>query len=431
MTDHVNIRALILDTMLEVTKQEEYSHIAIRNTLEKYQYLPRQERKFYKRVCEGTLENLILIDHVIQTYSGKSINKIKPVIRNILRAAVYELYYMDSVPVSATCNEAVKLAEKRGFRNLKGFVNGMLRNIARKSKEVEYPNLSIRYSMPEWIINLWSQTYDTKDLENILKSFFMKCGTSIRVNTDQISVSKLKEELEKENITVTENEMVPYGLFISNYDAIHKIKAFQSGLFYVQDTSSMLVVEYAGIKDGDHVIDVCAAPGGKSLHIAEILKGSGVVEARDLTPYKVELMKENIKRLGLNNITADMMDARMLDERSVEKADVVIADLPCSGLGVIGKKPDIKYKMTEEKQKDLILLQREILHTVQSYVKPGGILMYSTCTININENESNVAWFLKEHSQFSLDKQVQLLPDKGKNDGFFIARLVKNSGKAE
>lgn len=433
MTNGVNVRELILDVLLEITKNGEYSHIAIKNTLDKYQYLEKQERSFLTRVCEGTLENMILIDYVINQFSKVKVNKMKPVIRCILRSSVYELKFMDSVPVSATCNEAVKLAQKKGFHNLKGFVNGVLRNISRNLEQISMPDerkepvkwLSVKYSMPEWLIEKWQKRYDKAQLEEMFQAFLEKNATSIRVNTEKTTKEALVKELEAENITVMDNEEVPNALYIDGYDFLSGITAFQEGKFYVQDVSSMLVSLWAQPKDGAQVIDVCAAPGGKSIHMAELLHGTGMVEARDLTEYKVSLIEENIERCGLKNIRAKQADARILEKDSVKTADIVIADLPCSGLGVIGKKPDIKYKMSEEKCAQLAALQREILHTVQNYVKSGGVFMYSTCTINPQENEENVQWFLKEHADFELERQQQILPKKGKNDGFFLARMVR------
>ena len=433
MTNGVNVRELILDVLLEITKNGEYSHIAIKNTLDKYQYLEKQERSFLTRVCEGTLENMILIDYVINQFSKVKVNKMKPVIRCILRSSVYELKFMDSVPVSATCNEAVKLAQKKGFHNLKGFVNGVLRNISRNLEQISMPDeekepekwLSVKYSMPEWLIEKWQKQYDKTQLEEMFQAFLEKSATSIRVNTEKTTKEELRKELEAEQITVMENEEVSNALYIDGYDFLSGITAFQEGKFYVQDVSSMLVSLWAEPKEGAQVIDVCAAPGGKSIHMAELLHGTGMVEARDLTEYKVSLIEENIERCGLTNIRAKQADARALEEDSVGKADIVIADLPCSGLGVIGKKPDIKYKMSEAKCAELAALQREILHTVQNYVKSGGVFMYSTCTINPQENEENVQWFLKEHADFELERQQQILPKKGKNDGFFLARMVR------
>lgn len=448
-------RELVLGILLEVTRDGEYSHIALRNVLNKYQYLDKKERAFITRVTEGTLEHMIELDYIINQFSTVKVNKMKPVIRNILRSAVYQLKYMDSIPNSAACNEAVKLATKKGFSNLKGFVNGVLRNIERNLETITYPEetnlteyLHIKYSMPKWILEQWLPQYDRETVETMLEDFQKEKPTTIRCNLNQMSKEQLMEELKAEGVQVEEHPYLPYALQISGYDYLADLKAFQQGAFHVQDISSMLVSHIAEPKEGDSVIDVCAAPGGKALHMAELLQGTGHVEARDLTDYKVNLIQENIVRSGMNNIEAVRWDATVLDEESVEKADVVIADLPCSGLGVLGKKTDLKYKMTEQTQGELVKLQREILSTVKQYVKSGGALVYSTCTIHEAENEGNVEWFLAESSDFQLvsvkdrlcdelraeeaeakavvrEGCLQLLPGVHESDGFFIAKFKK------
>ena len=210
-------------------------------------------------------------------------------------------------------------------------------------------------------------------------------------------------------------------LLISGYDYLAALPSFQEGDFQVQDISSMLVAQRADPKEGDYVIDVCAAPGGKALHLADMLAGTGMVEARDISDYKVELIWDNIRRSGMENIRAVRWDATVPDEESVEKADIVIADLPCSGLGVLGRKSDLKYRMTREDERELAALQRRILSQVWRYVKPGGRLVYSTCTINREENEENAAWFQAEHPDFRLVSQEQILPGQQAGDGFYIA----------
>lgn len=439
MTTDVNLRELVLEALLAVTRDHEYSHVVIRGMLDKYQYLKKQERSFLKRVCEGTLEQMIWIDYAIDQFSSVKVNKMKPVIRCILRSSVYELKFMDSIPSSATCNEAVKLAQKRGFRNLKGFVNGVLRNISRNLDHIVLPDrgqdiicyLSVKYSMPEWILQMWRKSYSIGQMEEFMEAFLEEAPTSVRVNTGKTTTEELVRELMAEGVTVRENEHIPGALYLEDYDFLGGMASFREGRFYVQDVSSMQVALWAKPKAGDYILDVCAAPGGKSIHMAQMLWEAehgeavqhGMVEARDLTEAKVSLIRENIARCGVSNIRAVQADARALDEEQIGKADIVVADLPCSGLGVLGRKADIKYWVTAEDCRKLCALQREILHTVQQYVKPQGILMYSTCTINPGENEENVAWFLQEHPGFTLEKQQQILPGKGKNDGFFLAKL--------
>lgn len=447
MTKAINEREIVLEVLLEITEHGMYSHIVLRDVLNKYQYLEKKERSFITRVTEGTLEHMMEIDYILDQFSKVKVKKMKPVIRNIMRSAVYQMKYMDSVPVSAACNEAVKLAVRKGFGSLRGFVNGVLRNVARNLDQIAYPTeprqrLSIQYSMPEWILNLWLKAYDSDIVEQMLQAFQRETPLTIRCNLRMVTPKQLKEHLEAEGVTVKVHPYLEYAFHISGFDYLGDLESFQNGEFSVQDISSMLVSELAGPKEGDYVIDVCAAPGGKSLHMAEKLNGSGHVEARDLTEYKVGLIQENIERTGLSNVEAVQQDALIFDETSVGKADIVLADLPCSGLGVLAKKTDLKYKATKEGADSLAKLQREMLKNVQAYVKDEGKLVYSTCTINPAENMDNVHWFLNEYPEFELidiygllceelqkdvkeNGCIQLLPGVHQSDGFFLACMKK------
>ena len=432
MAMQVNEREIILETLLLITRDGEYSHIALKNVLDKYQYLEKRERAFITRVVEGTLERQIEIDYIINQFSKVKVNKQKPVIRTILRSSVYQLKYMDHVPDRAVCNEAVKLAVKKGFVNLKGFVNGVLRNISRNLDTVKYPDrsdevnyLSTVYSLPVWIVEKWIADYGTDAVESMGRAFLIERPVTVRRNTAVVSEDEFEKELEKDGVTYQKHPLLPYAYELTGYDYLAGLSSFQKGYFYVQDISSMQVAEWADPKAEDYVIDVCAAPGGKAIHMAEKLMGSGHVEARDLTDYKVALIEENIERSGLNNIEAVCQDATVDDESSHEKADILIADLPCSGLGILGKKPDLKSKMTYETTKELAALQRQILSVVQKYVKSGGKLLYSTCTINREENEENAAWFVENFSDFEKIREKQMLPGNDMGDGFYIAEFRK------
>jgi len=442
MIKAVGEREIVLGILLELEQEGAHSHIVLRAALEKYQYLDKRERAFITRVVEGTLERMIEIDYILDQFSKVKANKMKPVIRWLMRSAVYQLKYMDHVPNSAVCNEAVKLAVKKGFSGLKAFVNGVLRNITRNLENITYPEhkdtvkyFSVKYSMPTWIVKKWLEMYNQEQVESILTDFLKVKPTVIRCNLNRTTKNKLKNRLKDEGIEVSDHPYLDYALRISGYNYLQELESFRSGDFYIQDVSSMLVTEIANPIQGDYVIDVCAAPGGKALHVAEKLNGSGLVEARDLTDYKVSLIVDNIKRAGFRNIKAVRQDATILDLDSVEKADVVIADLPCSGLGVLGKKTDLKYNITEEMQRSLVLLQRQILSVVQQYVKKGKTLIYSTCTLNEEENMGNVRWFLEEFPEFQLSPIVDLpgaaqgcitlLPGIHESDGFFIARFQK------
>ena len=451
----VNIRAVVLDILTEIEKEGELSHITINNALLKYQYLDRTQRAFINRLSLGTIECRIEMDYILNQYSKTPVNRMKPLIRRIMRMAVYQIIYMENVPDSAACNEAVKLAAKRGFTGLKGFVNGVLRNISRNKDNITYPDkanetkkyLSVKYSMPEWIIELWNTNMSYEEIEDILAGMKKDKKTYIRCNTLKGSTDYIKKILEEEGVTVTEVSGLSYAYEISGYDYLTALKSFNEGLYQIQDISSMMAGEYVKPSTDSLIVDVCAAPGGKSINAAlklaeaaydnkdipesgiskEVLKGiTGRVIARDVSDYKASLIDDNVARLGIPYIDVEVHNALEFDEELEGKADIVIADLPCSGLGIMGRKPDIRYNITKEKIDDIISLQRDILKVVSRYVKTGGTLVYSTCTINRAENEDNADWICNTLG-FSKDGEYrQMLPSaKADNDGFFVAGLIK------
>ncbi len=447
MAESVNLRAVVLDILMEINENNEYSHVVINSALLKFQYLDKSERSFIMRLSQGTVEKMIYLDYVIDSFSKVKVAKMKPLIRNLMRMSVYQLLFMDGVPDSAVCNEAVKIANKRGFSTLKGFVNGVLRNISRSKDEIKEPTeLHIKYSIPQWITDKWEAVYGRETLVKILEAFEKESATYVRCNTLIKSQEEIVSLLKAQGITVEPVEGIEGALKISDYDYIAGIDAFKQGLINVQDISSMLVGIIAAPKKGDRVIDVCAAPGGKSIHMALLMDNTGEVSARDISERKVMMMNDTIARIGLTNISANVADALTLNPDDIGKADVVLCDLPCSGLGIIGRKADIKYKMTPDKQKELVQIQRDMLKVVSQYVKPGGRLVFSTCTINSEENEDNYNWIVKElkfkpealddvlPARFLISQDdkmsaskgyLQLLPGVHGTDGFFLSRFVK------
>lgn len=420
----INIREIAGDTLVEILEHGQFSHIYLKAVLDKYGYLEKNERAFITRLVNGVVERKLELDYIIDNYSKTKVKKMKPLIRTMMRMGVFEIYYMDGVPESATCNEYVKLAKKRGFAGLSGFVNGVLRNVARSKGKIAIKDISVKYSLPQWIVDKWTEEYGKEQTENIAAGFFEHQDLCVRVNLAQITRDELKAKLEKQGITVRICDSLPSAMYLSGYDSLAAIPEFGQGLLYVQDYSSQLVAHMAQVKDTDSIIDVCAAPGGKALHFAE-LASKGQVVARDLTAAKVALINENIKRTGASNIQSQQWDATEFDESAALKYDIVVADLPCSGLGIIRKKPDIKYNQTEESLAELVDLQKQILDNVCQYVKVGGKLCYSTCTINKNENENQVTNFLASHKDFTIEEQMQLFPDVD-HDGFYICVMKKN-----
>lgn len=444
-----NARDTVLNILLDIEKNKEYSNIALNKALRANQFMDKRDRAFISRLTEGTVEYQIRLDYIINQFSRVKVNKCKPLIRCLFRMSVYQIFFMDSVPDEVACSEALKLAASRGFSSLKGFVNGVLRNICRNKNNISYPDrkaepvkyLSVIYSIPEHLIEMLNEYYDNDTVEAILKGSIEKRGTTVRVNEDRITVSEYREKLEKAGISVKPGFYNDSSLIISGYDYIKRVPGYADGLFTVQDESSSLAVMAAGIKSGDKIIDICAAPGGKTMYAAMKTGREGHVLARDLTEEKTSLIEDNLERMGITNVTVQIYDSRENDARLNGTADVVIADVPCSGLGIMGRKNDIKYNFTEEKTDALVILQRKILSASVDYVKPGGKLLYSTCTINKRENEENVKWMLDNYD-FSLVSMKDEFPDilkeradKGyitmlqgidSSDGFFISLLKRN-----
>ena len=415
-------RELSLDILLSVTSSQTYSHIALREVLDKYAYFEKPKRALIKRLVEGVLENMLLLDEIIGQFSSVPVKKQKNVIRNILRMAVYEIFYMDSIPAHASVNEAVKLAERRGFRNLKGFVNGVLRSIEREKDHLTLPDsLTIRYSMPEWIVNCWTDLYGRERTESILKSFFGKAPLAVHLTGDAPEERDMASRWEAEGVQASPIDGIPGAYFLSGVERVSSMQTFRDGLFFVQDVSSMRALSEIPVETGMEVLDLCGAPGGKSLFLAGKVGAEGHVTCRDLSEKKVSLIRENIGRCRLSNVNAEVSDARVFDPDRENRADLVIADLPCSGLGVLSRKPEIRYRITRQDIAALASLQREILSVAGRYVKPGGLLFYSTCTISREENEGNAAWFLSAFPEFTERTVCQLFPEALVQDGFFYA----------
>ncbi len=424
-----NTREIVLDTLLVLEKGEEFSHRLIKSVLDKYNYLDERDKAFMKRLTEGTIERQIELDYYLNACSSVPVRKMKPLIRCLMRMSVYQLLYMDNVPDSAVCNEACKLAQKRKFGNLKGFVNGVLRSVARQkdnlpmpdatSKPMEY--LSVKYSMPMWLVEMWVEAYGQETTRKMLEGLLAIHPVTLRFRTD-LSEGERQEligQMEETDAKLTQSSLLSYLYYIENTESIAELPGYEAGRFVVQDASSAMAVEAAGIKADDYVVDICASPGGKSMLAAE---KAGKVLSRDVSDAKVALIEENIARMGLDNIVVEVYDATVKDESLIEQADVVLADVPCSGLGVMGKKRDIKYHITLEKIASIKELQREIIRSSWNYVKPGGVLLYSTCTINPEENEQMAAWIV-ENFPFELEEERQFIPGEDETDGFYYARL--------
>ncbi len=439
-----NVREITLDILFEIFEKGSYSHIVLNTALSEYGYLDKRDRSFISRSVHGTLEYVIQIDYILDLYSTTHVIDMKPFIRTLLRMSVYQLLYMDRVPDRAVCDEAVKLARSHGFNGLSGFVNGILRTISRNKKDLIFNDDPVKYSMPGWIIDMWHETYDIDTIHKMLTYFLEDEPLTVRFDTSRTDSEAIINSLSGQGV---ETVLCPYldGIYyLHGIDHVEALDAFKDGYIEIQDLSSSLAGPAVSPKSGDIVLDVCGAPGGKGIHIAEMLGGTGHVEVRDIDPDKIRMTMENISRSHLKNISASVWDATVTDSSYIEKADIVIADLPCSGLGVIGRKPDIKLRIKPEDLEQLASLQRDILSVVWQYVKPKGELIYSTCTIDRLENEDNISWFLDNFPFESVDiegrlgdklrsetmKQgfIQLLPGIMPCDGFFISVFRRKDG---
>ena len=450
MNGKENIRYLALESLLAIEKDGKKSNEVTDAVLTKYAYLPKNERAFYTRLVRGTLENSIRADLIINVYSSVPVRKMKPAIRWILRMGVYQIEKMDSVPDSAAVNESVKLAAMKGFGRLKGFVNGVLRSYIREPGKFRMPSqddapayLMAEYSLPLFLTDKWVSSFGAGKACKICASFSRDEGINVRIRHHK---EETLASFDEAGVRYVPAPYVKDAYRIFGADTVSGLSAFSKGEFVVQGVSSMLAVYAAGIKEGFDVLDVCAAPGGKSILAADILNGSGNVESRDKSPAKTALIKEAVKRCGLSNVTVKVHDAAEPDDMLTGKKDVVLVDAPCSGYGVIGRKSDIVLSASGEKEDALAGLQRKILDVSSRYVRPGGVMIYSTCTVNRAENEENVFRFLEEHGNdgFCLDSLVpflpeelrgeesaekgyiQLLPGVHECEGFFIARFIRS-----
>lgn len=438
-------REIALFILIDIFEEGAYNNIILRKTLNKHEELTSVQKAFITELVNGTLRNLINIDYVINSFSKTKTEKMKPFILNNLRIGAYQILYMDKIPVSAACNEAVILAKKRHFSTLSGFVNGVLRAIARGKDNIKYPSdrleeIAVKYSYPKWLIEYWAAAMNISETEKTCAAFSKPPKLSICVNTTKTDKKNLKDKFFNEGIAVDSDTLLDNSLYIYRTNNISNSKCYKEGLFHVMDESSMLAVKILAPDEGATVVDVCSAPGGKSFAIAEYMNNKGTVYSRDIYEHKVELIKEGAERLGLTSIIPQLKDAAKADTEI--KADYVLVDAPCSGLGLVRKKPDIKYNKVYSDIEELAKIQREILAVSASMVKNNGILVYSTCTISPKENIENVLWFCQEYgftpesiekylpegitSSTADDGYIQLLPQDYDTDGFFIARMRKN-----
>lgn len=422
----LDTRDIALTILTDIDVNKTFSSDALEAGLRKIQFDDKRDRAFITRLVEGTTEYRLQIDEIIKHLTTTKLNKMKPAIRNILRMGIYQIRYMDSVPERAAVNEAVRLTKAHKLAGLSGFVNAILRNVSRKKEEIDAlieSKISIKYSIPGWICNLLQNSYGEEKTEKILASLYMDRPTTIRVNRKVTDKESLIKKISDAGIKVEEVKEAEDALYITSYDFIRKVPGYKTGDFSVEDVSSMLCVRATGVKEGMKVLDICAAPGGKTAYCAEL--GANVT-ARDISEDKLSLIKENIERLKLEDrVSLERKDALKEDPLSIGKFDIVLADVPCSGLGVMGRKNDIKYRVSPQDLVSLSKMGLKMLINASQYVKHGGIISYSTCTINPEENERNVERFLKDNDQFEKMEERLFLQGVDETDGFYYCILKR------
>lgn len=436
-------RQVVLDGLCSVFGEGAYSGIVLDHMV-KEAGLDRREVGFVTRLFYGVIERSVTLDYCITSYANKPLSKLDLQVVNILRMGLYQLKFMDSVPDSAAVNESVKLIGYAKKTSAKGFVNALLRRFIREQKQFPLPNakkdelsaLAVEYSCPKWILSLWKNQYGLEFAKQTASAMLMSPNVNLRVNSLVTSTEDLQQELNDAGFVVGTVEGLSTALTVSNTaQSMDTLPSYQRGAFYVQDIASQWCVKMLDAQKGDRILDLCAAPGGKSIGAAMDMENIGEVRSFDLYPHKVALIEQNANRLGLSCIHAALGDAAVYQE-DLGEFDRVLCDVPCSGLGVMRRKPEIRLK-NEKDVKAIPQLQYQILCNAARYVKSGGVLIYSTCTINQEENSLVCEKFLKEHPEFTLQPLdatlhgkeeicgMTLLPQITGSDGFYFAKLQR------
>ncbi len=409
-------REAALKALVLCEKDGAYLNIALRDVLREAN-MDVRDSALATTLAMGVMKNVFFIDNIIENLSSIKLKKLSVWIHNILRIGIYSHRFLDRVPVSATVNECVRLARRYGHSSSAGFVNAVLRKAATSGdflpEDDENKYISIKYSLPLWLVEMWkNEGYG----EEFFASLNLDPPVTVRLNT--LKATSLDEGFEKISA-------LPHGYNYIGGGSVESTSLYQDGIIAVQDGASQFAVTALDVKKGMRVLDLCSAPGGKSGYIAQMLENSGEVISCDIHEHKLELIKNNLSRLGVTNAKVLLNDATVKKEEFCEAFDRVLADVPCSGLGVLRRKPDIRLNKSPLLNDELVKIQRKILENASCYVKKGGKLVYSTCTVNKSENEYAVKEFLGNHPEYTLLEERQLLPNKDNTDGFFYASFER------
>ncbi|HKM30075.1 MAG TPA: 16S rRNA (cytosine(967)-C(5))-methyltransferase RsmB [Bacilli bacterium] len=418
----MNVRKIALEAIDKIINKKAFSNIVVNEFLNKFE-LSSEDKALFTNLVYGTIQNLMTIDFYIEPYILRK--KPKPWVKNLLYMSIYQLVYLD-IPSYAVVNESVDLANVKD-KAIGSFVNAVLRNFLRNPLRSldgydDLQRLSIKYSHPLWLVAYLLKDYRMEELEKILQENSGVKKDAIRINTLKTTKAEVIDKLLAEKIKYTETPLVKDGLII--HQAIVNNNLFTTGAITMQDISSQMVSEMAAPAPNSIILDLCAAPGGKSAHLSAIMGNTGTIFACDVYPHKIKLMEKTFARLGVNNVKTQLIDARNIANKVKEESfDYLIADVPCSGLGVLSHKVDLKYKITIKAIEEVEYLQEEILEKSYKLLKRNGFLVYSTCTINKDENEKQIAKFLRRHPDFEKVEEKIILPFEHQTDGFYICKL--------
>ena len=453
-------RELALKALYQIETEKAYSNIILDKLInENRKQLTEKDLGLISELVYGVTTWKLTLDLIIKKYSKIRLKKISPWIINVLRMGIYQIIFLDKIPKSAAVNESVNLAKRYGHSSSANFVNAILRKVEKN----DYDELTEKIeqiinnqeilkndeekklvwnilSIPEWIGKKLTEEYGIKEAIEICKNFNIKPKITIRINRLKTNKDELKKLFDDRNIEYRETDINDF-LILERIKNIERLDLFRKGYFTVQDISAGLTAIVLDPKKDDVVLDACAAPGGKTTHIAELMENNGRIEAWDIYQHRTNLIKQNAERLGINIIKTNIQDATIFDENKIEKFDKILLDVPCLGIGVIKRKPDIKWSRKPEDVEEITKIQQQILENCSKYLKKGGYLVYSTCSILKEENEENVQKFLEKNPKFEIEKiqnkeiinyilkgkkceNIKILPDEEK-DGFFICKIKK------
>ena len=433
-------REIALKTLYKINEEEAYSNIALDEEIKQNRNkLTEKDIGLISEITYGVTTWKLTLDSIIKKYSKIRLKKISPWILNILRMGIYQIIFLDKIPKSAAVNESVNLSKRYGHTSSSNFVNAILRKVDKKDYEElfqikdDVERVSKTTSMPEWIIKELMKNNKMDKVEEICKNSNLKPKIMIRVNRIKTTPSELKLKLDERNIEYSETKIEEF-INLKKVKNIENLDLFKEGYFTIQDLSAGLTAISLNPKPNEYVLDACSAPGGKTTHIAELMQNKGKIEAWDIHEHRVKLVQKNAKRLGIDIIKTDVQDAMEFNEKYVEKFDKILLDVPCLGIGVIKRKPDIKWQRKQEDIEKITNIQKKILQNCSKYLKPNGILVYSTCSILEDENMAIIEEFLNENKEFEktnivinqkeINGEITIMPND-EQDGFFICKLQK------